>query len=220
MLSYSGLPQLAQALTHPIWRATPASTGIVEIVGARTSVRFLEAEGFETLSIRPAQGLLRGPLSKIFKGLQTQTLRGEMMIAGALADEAFASGESVSLGRNVTVRLVAQNLKYGTDDIATQFAARRLANTLGAGTAGLLSAGFQYSSDYDNPYLNDLQKFRRALISGGIGVGAAIAGALVGGPIGFGLGLGLGITGDMIFAPSVFEFVGDIPKRNLAPLTP
>jgi hypothetical protein len=224
-LSVQGIPQLAQLLTRPIMKTVPIDTGIIEIVGPRASVRFLEAGGFETLAVQPASGLLRGPLSRIFKGLQIQTLRGRMGIAGALAaNPAFAEGESISLGRDVTARLVARDIGYTVDDLATQAAARRLANTLGVGVAGILSAGFQYAGDYGNPYLTGRQKVNRALVSGGVGTSAALTGAVVGfyfgGPVGFGVGLILGFVGDLWLAPLIFEARGDVPQRNLSPLSP
>jgi hypothetical protein len=172
-LSVQGMPQLAQLLTRPFMKTVPIDTGIIEIVGPRASVRFLEAEGFETLAVQPASGLPHGPLSRVFKGLQIQTLRGRMGIAGALAaNPAFAEGESISLGRGVTARLAARDIEYMLDDVATQAATRRLANTLGVGVAGILSAGFQYANDYGNPYLAGQQKLNRALISDGLGIAA------------------------------------------------
>jgi hypothetical protein len=222
-LSLQGFPQLARSLVRPI--SKPGGTGIVEIVGPRASVRFLEAEGFETLSIRPARGWLRGPLSRIFKGLQIQTLRGEMGIAGAVGETALMRGESVNLGRDVTMRLV-KRLNV-VDDVATQAAARRLANTLGVGAAGLLSAGFQYASDYDNPYLTGRQKFRRAGISGLLGTGAAGLGlgaefilvGSAGGPVGIIIAIPIAISFELWLAPILFEAVGAVEQRNLAPLS-
>jgi YD repeat-containing protein len=227
-LSVQGIPQLAQLLTRPIMKTVPIDTGIIEIVGPRASVRFLEAEGFETLAVQPASGLLRGPLSRIFKGLQTQTLRGRMGIAGALAaNPAFAEGESISLGRGVTARLVARDIGYTVDELATQAAARRLANTLGVGVAGILSAGFQYASDYGNPYLAGQQKLNRALISGGLGVAASGLGlgaellliGSAGGPIGIIVAIPIAVIFEQALAPMIFQFTGDVPQRNLAPLS-
>jgi hypothetical protein len=227
-LSVQGIPQLAQLLTRPIMKTVPIDTGIIEIVGPRASVRFLEAEGFETLAVQPASGLLRGPLSRIFKGLQTQTLRGRMGIAGALAaNPAFAEGESISLGRGVTARLAARDIGYTVDELATQAAARRLANTLGVGVAGILSAGFQYASDYGNPYLAGQQKLNRSLISGGLGVAASGLGlgaellliGSAGGPIGIIVAIPIAVVFEQALAPMIFQLTGDVPQRNLAPLS-
>jgi hypothetical protein len=227
-LSVQGIPQLAQLFTRPIMKTVPLDTGIIEIVGPRASVRFLEAEGFETLAVQPASGLLRGPLSRIFKGLQIQTLRGRMGIAGAMAaNPAFAEGESISLGRGVTARLVARDIGYTVDDLATQAAARRLANTLGVGVAGILSAGFQYAGDYGNPYLTGQQKFYRAGASGLLGVAAAAGGLGVevlvvgsaGGPVGIIVAIPVAVFLDQVVAPIIFEVAGAVEQRHLVPLS-
>jgi hypothetical protein len=226
VLGFKGIPQLAQLLTRPTLKAVPASTGIIEVVGPSVSVRFLEAEGFETLSIQPARGLLRGPLSRIFKGWQIQILRGRVGIAGALADETFARGESISLGRGVTARLVARDVQYVADDVATQAAAERLGAVLGVGVAGLLSAGFQYIADYNNPYLTGQQKLQRAGIAFTLGSGAAFGGLLVeyiligsvGGPVGIIAAIPIAIGFELWVAPAIFEGRGLTEHRKLAPL--
>jgi RHS repeat-associated protein len=226
-LSVQGVPQLAQLLTRPIMKTVPIDTGIIEIVGPRASVRFLEAEGFETLAVQPARGLLRGPLSRVFKGLQMQTLRGRMGIAGALAaNPAFAEGESISLGRGVTARLAARDIGYTVDELATQAAARRLGAALGVPVAGLLSAGFQVAADYNNPYLTGQQKFRRAEVSFFLGAGATAGGLLaeyaligsVGGPIGIIAAIPIAIGFELWIAPLIFESRGLTEQRKLAPL--
>jgi hypothetical protein len=219
------ISQLARGLVRPVEKLASAS-GIVEIVGPRTSVGFLEAKGFVTLSIQPARGLLRGPLSRIFKGWQIQTLRGEMGIMGALDDPVFARGGKISLGRGVTARLVSSNLKYGVDDVATQAAAKRLGAVLGVPVAGLLSAGFQGITDYNNPYLTTSQKWQRAGVSFTLGSGAAFGGLLVestlvgsiGGPVGIIAAIPIAIVFELWVAPLIFESRGLNEQRKLAPL--
>jgi hypothetical protein len=183
----------------------------------------LEAEGFETVSITPARGFLRGFLSRIFRGLQTQTLRGRMGIAGALAiNAAFARGEAISLGRGVTARLIARDIQY----MVSQAAVTRLANTLGVGAAGVLSFGIQLYGDYGNPYLTPGQKVARAFTSGFLG-GAATVGGLgieillvgsAGGPVGIIAAVPIAIILELWVAPRIFEAIGAVEQRNLAPL--
>ena len=90
--------------------------------------------------------------------------------------------------------------------------------------------GYQWLLDAGNPYLNTAQRWQRARVqgfgsllsfAGGIAAGkgaAALIGASFGGPVGFVVGVGISIAWDVWAAPWIYDNIGAIPTRNLAPL--
>jgi hypothetical protein len=90
---------------------------------------------------------------------------------------------------------------------------------------GALSGAVQYLSDYRNPYLTPGQIGRRtgiAFVGGGFtAVGGAWLGTklgIAGGPWGMALGFTLGFIYFGYIQPQIFQWTGQSPQRNLAPL--
>jgi hypothetical protein len=224
------LKALSQRLwAQTIYKSMPGSYGLVELQGAARHLHWGFLDEFthvNQVNSRLADGFLRKPASYFFRGSRIRTMQGRMFL-GNIADDAFLSGQAVMLRQGVTARLLAREFSYGVDSVAKAVSvqsARRIGAALGVGFAGIANAGIQLAYDYNNPYLTGRQKIQRATVSGFFGTSAGLvglgAGLAFGGPVGVGVALGLGIAFELGAAPIIFQFLGAVPTRDLAPLGP
>jgi hypothetical protein len=203
-------------------KVVPTAWGLVEFVHPPTSglaglvTRFTQSELGQMLTGLPLVG---SRIATYYAGRNVRSI--QRVLLGEAMEGSFAAGESVTIGQG-SMRLLAREVAYA-DEVVTSQVVKKLGSrlTLGftAGASGIFSFGFQYLSDYGNPYLAEGQRLRRATISGMTGAVTAGIGLLIGGPVGFFAGLGLSIVGELWVAPSIFDLVGDVPKRNFAPLS-
>jgi hypothetical protein len=216
-----------EALSQRLWAQTiyksmPGSYGLVELQGAARHLNWGFLDEFthvNQVNSRLADGFLRKPASYFFRGSRIRTMQGRMFL-GHIADDAFLSGQAVTLRQGVTARLLAREFSYGVDSVATAASAKRIGSALGVGFAGIASAGIQLAYDYNNPYLTGKQKTFRFGISGLFGAGAGLAGVVVGGPAGIVLALVVRIGFELGVVPQVFQYLGLTPTRDLEPLNP
>jgi hypothetical protein len=208
-------------------RAVPTAWGLVELVHPPTTgfaglvTRLTQSEVGRSLTGLPLVG---NRIAAYYAGRNVRSVQRALL--GEAVEGGFAAGEGVAIGHG-SMRLLAREVTYVDEIVASQVVKKlgsRLTLGLTTGASGIFSFGFQYLSDYGNPYLTGGQRLRRATISGFVGTSAALTGGIVGfylgGPVGFGVGLVIGIVGDLWLAPLIFEFRGDIPHRNVAPLSP
>ncbi len=223
----AGPPTTAVALhlwAQTIYTTAPTGIGRIALEGSARKLTWNYLDEFislERVSSRLADGFWGRPFSYIFRSARIRTMIGRAYI-GSTADD-FARFQARLGQRGITVNLLSHEFGEVVDAVATsasRSAAEKLGGALGVGVGGLINAGIQYAYDYDNPYLTGWQKAQRAGVSGGLGVIAGTAGLLIGGPVGVGVAFGLGVAFELGIAPRVFEFLGAIPVRDLAPLMP
>jgi hypothetical protein len=221
---------LSQQLgVQTVYKSMPGSYGLVELQGAVRHLHWGLLDEFahvNQVNSRLADGFFGKPISYFFRGSRIRTMQGRMFL-GNITDDAFLSGQMVTLRQGVTARLLAREFSYGVDSVATAVSvqsARRIGSALGVGFAGIASAGIQLAYDYNNPYLTWVQKGQRSVVSGGLGMGAGLIGigvaTVVGGPAGVATAIGLGIIFELTLSQPIFNWIGATPTRDLAPLTP
>ena len=148
-------------------------------------------------------------------------------------------------GRNLFDKAVELNTRIVTEEIVTGYSfhyghrlpAGRVVGKVVSSKLGLhlldasvgfgIDVGYQVLLDAGNPYLNSTQRLQRAfigqgigsIVSFGIGKGAsALVGTSIAGPVGFVVGVGVSIAWDIWIAPRIYERLGAVPSRQLAPL--
>jgi hypothetical protein len=148
---------------------------------------------------------------------------------GSLVDELLGSSAVVS-SRFANAKLLKQwevsVIERGT--YGGLFKNRAL--WAGATFSGIASGAFQLYDDWGNPYLTGPRKTSRVIISGLTSFAAAYAGAKMGAAIGTAIepgggtvggaigGFILGLTVELWGTPRIFELIGAVPERKLAPL--
>ncbi len=146
-------------------------------------------------------------------------------------------GKAVELNTRIVTEevVIGSYFSYGHRLPAGRVVGKLLGSKLGihfldAGIGLGVDMGYQWLLDAGNPYLNTAQRWQRARVqgfgsllsfAGGIAAGkgaAALIGASFGGPVGFVVGVGISIAWDVWAAPWIYDNIGAIPTRNLAPL--
>ena len=164
---------------------------------------------------------------------------------GLLFGLSFAPESMQQAGHRLVNKTIAANLRPELDEVvigysfsyghnlpAGRVVGKLLASKLGlnlldAGIGFGIDVGYQLWLDSSTPYLNNTQRLQRAfwgqgigsLVSFGIGKGAAkLVGAAIAGPVGLVIGVGVSIAWDLWIAPRIYERLGAVPTRQLAPL--
>ena len=131
--------------------------------------------------------------------------------------------------------VIGSYFSYGHRLPAGRIAGKLVGSKLGlhlldAGIGLGVDMGYQWFLDAGNPYLNTTQRWQRARVqgfgsllsfAGGTVAGkgtAALIGTSFGGPVGFVVGVGISIAWDVWVAPWIYDNIGAVPTRNLAPL--
>jgi len=164
---------------------------------------------------------------------------------GGLLARDLMPGSLQRLGRNLFDKAVEQNTRIAVEEVvigsyfsyghrlpAGRVAGKILSSKLGlhvldAGVGLGIDVGYQLWLDSGNPYLDSTQQLKRAflgqgigsLFSFGVGKGASsLVGTAIAGPVGFVVGVGVSIAWDIWIAPRIYERLGAVPSRQLAPL--
>jgi hypothetical protein len=145
---------------------------------------------------------------------------------------------AVELNRRIVTEevVIGSYFSYGHRLPAGRVVGKFLASKLGLHALDFsigfgIDVGYQILLDFNNPYLSGEQVLKRAVIGqgsgsvvsfiGGVVIGrgtAALFGASIGGPVGLAAGIVISIAWDKLAAPWIYERVGAVPTRNLAPL--
>ncbi len=160
--------------------------------------------------------------------------------AGLFVSDAFPAPLQ-RLGRSAFDKVVILNTEQTIEEIIVGYSFRyehrlplgRVAGKLLASKIGLyaldagigfgIDVGYQIILDYNNPYLTNKQILQRAFIGQGSGsivsfLGGGLVGGAFGGPAGIIVGIGISIIWDIAVAPVIYELIGAVPTRNLAPI--